>query len=368
MSYFKPLNSNENNLHIIRASIDNTGTIVQPTSNQLPRNFYSSSVEIDAKGNAFITITYPLTFNPSDIPSVFVENQSAKNMYTLNKTNSSVEIHSSTSTFSNIDVAIIGQKSNGPVFAVSNRGWKYSTRNQNYSAYDDLIYTDMFVGINTDNPTFNITTAGNICYIPNKVTNTSIDSMNLLNSYLNIIDINTPSNTTISLPTASNDGQLINITIGNVTQQNTYVILDTTTNIINNIANLQLQNKGDSINLCSYNNSWLITGYNIQTAPSLVNPAVRYNNINASSFSFNAIANGLLTILNLDANLIINLPVSGPYNGYVVEMVVGNANIVQNNTANLLVGNIITNKSFINLSNISDKIKLIGTLNGWLVI
>jgi hypothetical protein len=90
----------------------------------------------------------------------------------------------------------------------------------------------MFVGINTDNPTFNITTAGNICYIPNKVTNTSIDSMNLLNSYLNIIDINTPSNTTISLPTASNDGQLINITIGNVTQQNTYVILDTTTNII----------------------------------------------------------------------------------------------------------------------------------------
>jgi len=36
MSYFKPLNSNENNLHIIRSTISGNGTILYPSTNQLP--------------------------------------------------------------------------------------------------------------------------------------------------------------------------------------------------------------------------------------------------------------------------------------------------------------------------------------------
>jgi len=367
MSYFKPLNSNENNLHIIRASIDNTGTITYPTPNQLPPTFYAYQSN-DSYGKPCITISYESIYNSSDIPAVFVEtSSSASTMYVSDKTNTSANISSSNLILSSFDVAVIGTKSNGPVFAVSNRGWKYALKN--YLTQDNIIYSDMLVGINTDNPSFNLTTAGNIGYVPNEITNTNINTMKLLNNYLNIIDINTASNTTISLPRASNNGQLLNITIRDVNVKNTYIILDTKTNIINNLSNLSLQNKGDNVNLTSYNNEWLITGYYIQTTPKLVNPAVRYNNVNASNFSFNAIANGYLTVLNLDANIIINLPASQQYDGYIIEMVVGNVgNITQHHSANLSIQNIITNQPSINLSNISDKIKLLGTLNGWLVI
>lgn len=374
MSYFKPLNSFENNLNIIRVSIDQNGNLLKPSINQLPTSFQCSKINDTITGNLIININYPFVYNNTDIPSVFVETSNSAVMYVSSKTSSSANISSSNGIFSNIDVAIIGTQPNGPVFAVSNRGWKYSSKkkdainNVGY-IFDNLIYSDMLVGINTDNPTFNLTTAGNICFVPNEIPNTSINAMDLLNNYLNIIDINTAGNTTISLPEASNNGQLLNITIGNVTVQNTYIIIDTNSNILNNVSNRVLQNKGDTISLCSYNNQWLITGYNVQTTPTLINPAVRYNSINASTFSFNSVANGLLTVLNLDANLTVNMPVSTAYNGYVVEMVVGNiGNIVQNHSANLLIGNIITNKQSINLSNISDKIKLLGTLNGWLVI
>jgi len=377
MSYFKPLNSYENNLNIIRVSIDQYGNLLKPSMNQLPL-FFQCGTSNDNTGNLIININYPNVYNTSDIPSVFVETLSGTSvMYVSAKTSSSANISSSTGILSSIDVVIIGTQPNGPVFAVSNRGWKYSsklTTPNNNTVFDNLIYSDMLVGINTDNPTFNLTTAGNICFVPNEIPNTSIDSMSLLNNYLNIIDINTASNTTISLPEAGNNGQLLNITIGDVTVQNTYVIIDTNSNILNNVSNRVLQNKGDTISLCSYNNQWLITGYNVQTTPTLVNPAVRYNNINASTFSFNSIANGLLTVLNLDANLTVNMPVADPYNGYIVEMVVGNVGQFGNignityYSANLLIGNIITNKPSINLSNISDKIKLLGTLNGWLVI
>jgi len=370
MSYFKPLNSYENNLNIIRVSIDQNGNVLKPSINQLPNSFYCSKINDTITGNEIININYPFVYNSTDIPSVFVETSNSSVMYVSSKTNSSANISSSNGILSNIDVAIIGTQPNGPVFAVSNRGWKYSSKKKNGGyIFDNLIYSDMLVGINTDNPTFNLTTAGNICFIPNEIPNTSIDSINLLNYHLNIIDINTASNTTISLPEASNNGQLLNITIGNVVVQNTYVIIDTNSNILNNVSNRVLQNKGDTISLCSYNNQWLITGYNVQTTPTLINPAVRYNNINASTFSFNSVANGLLTVLNLDANLTVNMPVSTAYNGYIVEMVIGNVgNIAQNHSANLLIGNIITNQQSINLSNISDKIKLLGTLNGWLVI
>lgn len=364
MSYFKPLNSNENNLHIIRASIDNTGNITKPSINQLPPTFTASRY-IDLTGNTAncITINYPSIYNSSDIPSVFVESQTSSFMYVSNKTSISANISSSNGILSNVDIAVIGTKSSGPVFAVSNRGWKYSTSQTN----DNLIYSDMLVGINTDNPTFNLTTAGNICFIPNKVSNGSINNLNLLNSYINIIDIDTASNTSISLPTSINDGQLLNIIVGNITTQNINTItLDTSSNIINRISNITLQNSGDTISLCSYQNSWLIT--NVYTKPPSI-PIINYNQLNSSNYNFNNINNGLLTIVNLDANLSISLPTASTYNGYVIEMVIGNiANIANNNSVTLLSTNIISRNSNIILSNISDKIKLLGTINGWLII
>ena len=95
---------------------------------------------------------------------------------------------------------------------------------------------------------------------------------------------------------------------------------------------------------------------------------IMYNQINTSSFNFDSIANGHLTLLTLDSNININLPIATNYSGIVIELIVSNI-LVPSSNATISLTNIMTNKtSPIILSTISDKIKLLGTLNGWLVI
>ena len=355
MSSFKPLNSNENNLHIIRASTDNTGTIVKPTINQLPPSF---TITPTTGGTyAYLTVSYPLVYNSSDVPSVFI---SATNMNVTSKTTNSCVITSTTASLYSTDIAIIGTRSSGPIFAVSNRGWKYSSSLTN----NNLLYSDMLVGINTDNPTFNLSTAGNIGFTPYETPSSQLVTSQLLNNYLNIISLD--ANSTVSLPQASQDGQLLNLTIGNILISNYTVTLNTSSNILNNVSsNIQLSSVGDTVSLCSYNNAWLIINQSIKPPVTLVNPAIQYNQVNASTYSFNSIINGKLTVLNLNANLTINLPVTTDLDGYVIEIVVGNVSNMS--SVSFLNGNIINNPT-IGLSNISDKIKLLGTVSGWLVI
>jgi hypothetical protein len=135
--------------------------------------------------------------------------------------------------------------------------------------------------------------------------------------------------------------------------------------ISSSTSNIVLQNSGDSISLCSFYNKWLVTNKNIK--PPLTN-IILYNQINTSSFNFNSIANGLLTLLTLDSNININLPIATSYNGVVIELIVANV-IVPESIATLSLTNIITNRtSPIILSNISDKIKLLGNGTTWLII
>jgi len=368
MSYFKPLNSNENNLHIIRASINSTGSIVTPLANQLPATFsttyYPGSVIGSITTNASVILNYPSIFNPIDMPIVLIEqnsNTSGTELLVIkSKTNTSCTIFSSTITLPSFDIFIIGTKPSGPVFAVSNRGWKYSTSISN----SDIIYSDMLVGVNIDDPTFNLTVTGNIGTTPNLVRSSNIIGSNLLKSYLNIIDLDNSG--TISLPASNISGQLIEIVVGNIILANQNLTFNMQSNIFNSSSsNIILQNSGDSVSLCSYNNKWLMIDKNIK--PPIVN-RINYNQIPTSSFSFNSIVNGLLTLLTLDSNITIDLPVATNYNGIVIELIVANVS-VPSSSAILSLTNITTNRtSPITLSNISDKIKLLGNGTTWLII
>ena len=143
MSYFKPLNSNENNLHIIRLAVlaNVESPLLYPSKNQLPTNLTITNL-----GSNQIKINYSTIF--SDIPSLFFGNSTlvsrniSDNSFIIQVTNTSFQA----------DIIIIGPKNNGPVFAVSNKGWKFS----NDTSYNNLLYSDLPVGIKNDNPKFNL--------------------------------------------------------------------------------------------------------------------------------------------------------------------------------------------------------------------
>jgi len=361
MSYFKPLNSNENNLYIIRASIDNTGNITAPSKNQLPSTFTTSKFD----DNNF-TINYNNIFNSSITPSIFVisTDDSKFGILTItNKNSSNCIIRSSNyAAMPNIDIMIVGPQSTGPVFAVSNRGWKFSTNLNQKLLYSDA---DMLVGIGTDNPNFNFTINGNYGVIPNEISSSTLVSSDLLNYYLNIININTSK--TISLPSTTNDGQLLNIVIGNSVNQDAKITLDINSNILSSSQfNIILQTIGDSISLCSYNNKWIITNTNInQIATSLLS----YNSLSTSQYNsqtFNStLLNNQLTVLTVDSNTTISLPPSMYYDGKIIDLVVGQ--VINSSISNISNNNILPN-SQINLNNIGDKVKLLAKGDNWLIL
>jgi hypothetical protein len=354
MSYFKPLNSNENNLHLIRISINSNATVTLPTTNQLPTNF---SVSPGGGTIANVTLSYPNIFNTSDIPSVFIQTDSSEIVYVSQKNNNNCIITSSSNIIPNIDVFIIGSKVDGPVFAVSNRGWKYSTNLNS----ENIIYSDMLVGINTDDPAFKLTHNGNIGFIPNTLnTSTSpIISDELLNNYFNIVNIDS-GNSTVSLPSPVSDGQLLNVILGNISDTKSVINIDMTSQNINtsSTSNILLQSKGDSVSFYSYNNQWLLFNKLINSSYNDVNLGISYNP--------NILLNGKLNILNVSANANINLPQSSLYNGNYLEMVVGSVN--NNSTANLFLGNISSSKNSLIMSNVGDYVKFIAYNNQWLLM
>jgi hypothetical protein len=362
MSYFKPLNSNENNLHIIRASIDNTGNITAPSKNQLPSTFTTSKFD----DNNF-TINYNNIFNSSITPSIFVisTDDSKFGILTItNKNSSNCRIHSTYPQMSNLDIMIVGPQSTGPVFAVSNRGWKFSTNLNQKLLYSDA---DMLVGIGTDNPNFNFTINGNYGVIPNKIYSSKLESSNLLNYYLNIININTSK--TISLPSTTNDGQLLNIVIGNSVNQDAKITLDINSNILSSSQlNIILQTIGDSISLCSYNNKWIITNTNINqiaTSPTYYNSLLTSQYIYDSETFNSTLLNNQLTVLTVNSNTTISLPSSYSNNGKIIDLVVGQ---VINSSISNISNNYILPNSQINLNNIGDKVKLLANGHNWLIL
>lgn len=360
MSYFKPLNSNENNLHVIRFSYTSNATVLYPSLNQLPSAF-STTPPYVYKGN--LIINYDGIFDSSDTPTVFVEsNITTSTFAVLDKTPSNCNIYSADilnlGYLPNIDVCIIGKKASGPVFAISNRGWKFTTQS---TTNDNIVYSDMLVGVGTDNPTFGLTHSGNLGFIPNSLKSSTLDPTTLQNNYLNLINIDQTSNLSLPTPTSTN-GQIMELSIIGVSS-NQYLNLNmSSSNMLKtNTSNIVLQSIGDSVSLCSYDSKWVVINQNInELIPT-------YNDITTSTYSTPSVfLNGKLSIININSvNANINLPASTGYDGKYVEMVVG-ANSAPY-YANLILSNITCKQSSLVLSNIGDHVKLFGYNSKWLL-
>jgi hypothetical protein len=369
MSYFKPLNSNENNLHIIRATISGLGTVLNPSTNQLPANFYVSSLPSEDGLSTILTVNYNNVFNLTDTPSIFINTESSLNgsIYVTDRYNSHSNIYGDNIIQTNmpdIDLLIVGSRPTGPVFAVSNRGWKYATN----LVGDNLIYSDMLVGINTDNPIFNLSHTGNIGFSASIYSTTSVIPSDLLENYMNIVNID-DSNVIVSMPGSIQDGQLVDITIGEVNVINRQLEIDITSNILNPFGtNLILKTAGDKVSLMGFNNEWLVISK--QTTPLSTSVVNNYNLLYTSSINYPLLLNGYLNIISFDSTISanINFPESSPYDGVYIDLVVGEKSTTNMAVINLLMGNIISSSDSIVLNNVSDRVKFIGTGGKWLLI
>jgi hypothetical protein len=382
MSYFKPLNSNENNLHMIRVNIKADGTLNSPSPNQLPPSFY-----IDKSARPNITIDYPNVFTSGTTPSIFI---------TLEGSTASANIASIDSTscrFNNdsrdSEILIIGPKASGPVYAISNRGWKLSTNLDN----ENLIYSDMKVGIMNEDAKFNLDINGTVGIMENYMESDDINYDNLLNSYYNIIKlVDSDNKIEIKLPPPIRNGQLLNIIIGEIdnSDRNNKLILvgGPTSNILNTVSNLLLQSSnivlqsvGDSISLVGYINKWIVINSYIQSISYVETiPKVKYNIILASAYDSNTInslktfINGNISLLNLDQDITINLESNINNDGATIELIISHNGDSNFNSfdykATITKTNIIYNDNIgsLILTNISDRIKLLGVGDKWLVL
>jgi hypothetical protein len=336
--------------------MNNNGTVLYPSLNQLPPIF-STSPPTFTSGN--LIVNYTGIFDTSDTPSVYATPNVTANVSIINKTANGCYICSSKTFLPNVDVLIVGKKASGPVFAISNRGWKFTTKS---TTNDNIVYSDMLVGVGTDNPTFGLTHSGNLGFIPNSLNSSTLDPTSLQKNYLNLINIDQISNLSLPAPTSTN-GQIMELSVIGVSS-NQYLNLNMSSSNISktNTSNIVLQSIGDSVSLCSYNNKWVVINKNInQLIPT-------YNDITTSSYSTPSVfLNGKLSIININSvNANINLPVSTGYDGTYVEMVVG-AN-TSPYYANLILSNITCKQSSLVLSNIGDHVKLFGYNSKWLLV
>jgi hypothetical protein len=366
MSYFKPLNSPENNLHFIRLSVTNNGTKIYPPLDQLP---YIFTLQPSFSFNQYLTVYYQGLFDNNDIPSVFVSSN-VQIPSVITKTDGGFTFEAPGLNYlPDLDIYIIGKKASGPVYAISNKGWNFTTRSIDGGEgihFDNIVYSNMLIGINNISPTFNLSHSGNIGFIPNELNSNRLDVNLLKNKNLNLIDIDVTNSILIPSPALTItglpiNGQSLDLCISNVID-NSSLILNPTNFSMTKLSSITLKSIGDSVSLHSYNNKWIITNKNINK----IIPA--YNIIYTNMYYDPSIyLNGNVSILKLgDYNASINLPSSNGYDGKYVEM------FVQSNTPsshiNFILSNITCSKNSIVFKNIGDHVKLIGYKNKWLLV
>ena len=83
-----------------------------------------------------------------------------------------------------------------------------------------------------DNPIFNLSHRGNIGFSTNILSTTNVIPTNLLNNYMNVVNID-DANVIVSMPGSIQNGQLVDITIGQVNIINRQLELDISSNILN---------------------------------------------------------------------------------------------------------------------------------------
>ncbi len=294
--YFRPPNSREQNLYIIRFSVDDlsdnnfvAGTLkntayTSPAKVFLPADFnftynndnsYFELNYINAKyeipptvniilknGNTNENITYEVS-----IISV-TETVTRFEIYyhTVEEDNGFVfkknypDLLGGGLTNIGVQVQIIGRTKTGPTFAIANQGWTYV---ESTSASNDSIYSSMKVGTNGVVPPFGLTVGGSYGYFGgagngNTPSTTKLENYTVTEVYNNInnyhfFPIKIENNEILTLPVVetANIGQEIFLLLNQITGQKTLTISKDNTNMG---ANLALDTIGDSVKFIALNN------------------------------------------------------------------------------------------------------------------
>lgn len=294
--YFRPTNSREQNLFIIRTSIDNL-SYVNFTNNTLTNTAYTSPA------NVFLPAGFFLSYNNTSYTIFTVDYTNAKfeipptiniqikdDLLNINNNGpwytSIVSITSTQAIFyiyslqivdgnvvpryPNIDstddglldvglqIQIIGRTLTGPTFAIANQGWTYV---ESTNPSNDTIYSAMPVGTNGVIPSFDLTIGGSYGYLggagnggnPNTTSlqnYTPTEVVNNISNYyffpIKLVSINE----TINLPIVSKIGQEI-VLILNQNPNNLQLTIATTNTTLTSA--ITLTTEGDMVKFVSLN-------------------------------------------------------------------------------------------------------------------
>ena len=294
--YFRPPNSREQNLFVIRFSID-TLSYVNFTSNILNDIAYTSPAKVflppgfrftyDADTN-YITMDFtnakyeiaptiniqikdnnplPRGYNiamisVSNTAAIFVIYQNIVDpLNTTNLTTQTIPINSDLDLLSivGLQTQIIGRTTTGPTFAIANQGWTYV---ESTTPSNDTIYTSMNVGTNGVIPPFGLTFGGTYGYLGGAGSTSVLQNYtptqvinNIFNySFFPIVLENSSETITLPLIPTINVGQEIVLIINQNTNinQNNVIIQTANTNMTNAIT---LTNEGDYIKFIALSNT-----------------------------------------------------------------------------------------------------------------
>jgi len=292
--YFRPPNSREQNLFIIRASIDdlkfsnftngtlNSTAYTSPSNVFLPPGFY---MNYNSTSNTIFTINY--TNSKYEIPPTITiqikdnivntqqpyyvtltnitATQAQFYIYSLSLVNGNIvpvyplmdAVNNSLSGIG-IQIQIIGRTLTGPTFAIANQGWTYV---ESTTPANDTIYSSMPVGTNGVVPSYDLTIGGSYGYLGG-AGNGGIPNTEALNNYTptemmaNVSNYHffpialSNINDTITLPSPTKFGQEIMIVL-NQNPNNLILTIGTTNTTLTSVVTLQTE--GDSIKFISLN-------------------------------------------------------------------------------------------------------------------
>lgn len=292
--YFRPPNSREQNLFIVRTSIDdlkfsnftnstlNSTAYTSPSNVFLPPGFFLS---YNNTGDTIFTVDYtnakyeiPPTINvqikdnivntqqPYYVTLTTISATQAQfYIYSLNLVNGNIvpayplmdSVNNSLSGIG-IQIQIIGRTLTGPTFAIANQGWTYV---ESTNPSNDTIYSAMPVGTNGVVPSYDLTIGGSYGYlggagnggIPNKAAlnnYTPTEMMANVSNYHFFPVALSNINDTITLPVPTKYGQEVIIVL-NQNPNNLILTIGTTNTTLTSVVTLQTE--GDTIKFISLN-------------------------------------------------------------------------------------------------------------------
>jgi hypothetical protein len=295
--YFRPANSREQNLFIIRTSIDNltvynfTNKILNNTAFSSPSYvFLPAGLSLAYNNDSYLIFTLDYTNAKYEIPPTVniqikddlinannigpwftsivnttptqvtfyiyklkIENGNIVPLYPLMYYPSDDELINV-----GIQIQIVGRTLTGPTFAIANQGWTYV---ESTNPSSDTIYSAMPVGTNGVIPSYDFTIGGTYGYlggagnggIPNGTSlqnYTPDEVMANINNYYFFPIVLGANNDSITMPTTTNIGQEV-VLLLNQNANNVLLTIDTENTTLE--TDLVMQNEGDMVKFVSLN-------------------------------------------------------------------------------------------------------------------